>query len=136
MSTLTQAPEKERVLDRKAQKAQAGSLERPKKGRAVSNEMPHQLESPLNATINQREPLPLDALPAQQLESPLYATINQRKQATLAQLEAQELEYPLHAAINQRPQQPFADLPAQKESPLNAAINGHAEQKTWRKSKQ
>lgn len=129
MSTLTKAPDKERIAERKAQKARAP------KGNNVAAEMPQQLESPLFATINQRKTLPLDELPAQQLESPLYAIVNQRQPATLAALEAEELEYPLNALINQRGQQPLAELPAQKESPLNAAINGHAQQRTWRKSK-
>jgi hypothetical protein len=90
MSTLTQTPKKEQILKRKAQKAQAGSQERSQKGRDATGEMPQQCESPLYATVNQREQLPLDEIPAQQLESPLYAVINQREQQPLADLPAQD----------------------------------------------
>ena len=104
-------------------------------GRRPSQEMPRQLESPLNALINRREPMYLDEIPAQQLESPLYGYINQREPISLDWVEADQLEFPLVAQINGRERQPVSCLPPQEESPLNALINRHDEPRTWRLSR-
>ncbi len=137
MSTITNAADKERVGRQSGQKVQAGPSVETRLGKSARDDqhMPQQLESPLYATINQRSPIRVDETPAQQLESPLYALVNQRERASLAQLEARQVEYPLNAQINQREPKPFAQLPAQKESPLNALINGHTAPRTWRAAK-
>ena len=68
---------------------------------SISEEMPRQLETPLNALINRRDRMYLDEIPALQLESPLSALINRRNRISLDCRQATQHESPLSALINE-----------------------------------
>jgi len=127
MSTMLQTPEKENVTE-------SEQLEKPRAEPRHGQDrvMERQLETPLHALINQREPLFLDELPDIQLESPLNALINQRERLTLSEQAAHQSEFLLNAQMNQREQKHLDELPAQLEPPINALINRHGQRRFWR----
>ena len=98
----------------------------PRKPKAAPDktvEQSRQLESPLSALINQRQPVCLDTLPDLQVESPMCALVNQRQPLQQSQLPAVQLESPIHALINGREQKHLDELPPQQESPLYTLVN-------------
>lgn len=95
-----------------------------KPDRPTVERKPQQIESPLQALINQREPLGLQDAAEQQRESPLQALINQREPVTLTHQSAQ-MESPLNALINGRE---ALSLGEQCEKTEQVPLYGHAAQ--------
>lgn len=125
MITAVQANQKESLIDREKAKPTFTGIQ------PNQQPMENQLESPLNALINEREQLPLDELPELQRESPLNAVINQRDPLTIQEASEQQMEYGLNAQLNGRKRTKVTEAPHQLESPMHALINGHILRRFW-----